>query len=125
MTQTTTYGAGVTIDPHCIECGGDHPDVGQAGEGWVITDSDPVLPNADGSPRHPPQMTVRPCSHCRPGQHRRWKIGHFPCPQRKMCNECKRLSGLRELGDEEHLPKQDERYESEPAEVVIQGEFDV
>lgn len=86
-------------------------------DGWIDADSGPVPPNADGSPRHPPQTTVRPCSTCRPAEYRRWLRGHLPCPKKDSkglpCSDCKRAHGIAAPTEEEHLPGDvaDPRYE--------------
>lgn len=119
--NSKTYAAGVILNDECDECGGN--------EGWVLTDSNPALREQNGKPVQPSD-TYRPCSSCRPSQHLRWTRGHFPhCPaprgKRRLCEDCVRAHGGREVTDDEHLPRQEEpvreRYEAEP----VQGEFDV
>jgi hypothetical protein len=95
--------------PGCPLCGGHTPSDTQVGYGWVMEDSGPIPPNADGSPRVPPQLTVKPCHRCRPLAHRRWRDGHLPCPKKGSrgdpCHRCRQTLGMNDAAEEvEHLP---------------------
>lgn len=136
---------GDTNRPDCPHCGGLEPSEDQVGHGWIEAPvSNVVLPQPDenGDPVYvAPQLTVQPCSGCRVTTARRWRRGHYPCPQRdrrtqKPCRACLRDLGLAEQTDTEMMPGNDGPMPPPPEEPpptaeqqqmaeVIRGEFGV